>query len=141
MLRPLADGGLTRRGGRVTVGSLRTPQFRFFLSGGSSFAPKLLFDSSPAGDTRVARRKSTSDSAAIVYATRFTSIGLKQPSIDDTPHRVYICCTKSPTDFYIQYLSCRELLAHVNANVGKCSAHAERLVDPVAGLPCIALFP
>jgi hypothetical protein len=97
-----------------------------------------LFHSSSDG-SKAPPLKTVKAATSINYATNYASIGFKRKS--NKLERVSVCYAYSPTEFYIQYSALEKQLTNVNERVRKSVAHAEPLIDPVAGLPCLALFP
>jgi hypothetical protein len=91
-------------------------------------------DSSP-------RRTSQSQSAdaSKVYAKKFSSKQLKQPV--NKCNQVWVSSAKSPYEFFVQYFCYKDMLQEVMKNVEMSFPNSDPLIDPVEGLPCVAIFP
>jgi len=92
-------------------------------------------DSSP---SRRALQTQSTD-AIKVYATKFSSTQLKKPS--DGRNEVVVCSAKSPNELWVQYFCYREKLEEVMRNVKVSFPNSDPLINPVEGLPCVAVFP
>ncbi|KAK4029058.1 hypothetical protein OUZ56_022070 [Daphnia magna] len=80
-----------------------------------------------------------SSEAIKVYAKKFVSTQLKQQF--DDPSEVNVCSAKSPDEFYVQFYRYRKMLEEIMASVASSAPNSDPLVNPVEGLPCLALFP
>ncbi|KAI9559574.1 hypothetical protein GHT06_013579 [Daphnia sinensis] len=80
-----------------------------------------------------------SSEAIKIYAKKFISTQLKQ-QLDD-PNEVNVCSAKSPDEFYVQFYRYRKLLEEIMASVTTSATNSDPLVNPVEGLPCLAIFP
>ncbi|XP_045034654.1 LOW QUALITY PROTEIN: uncharacterized protein LOC116930611 [Daphnia magna] len=80
-----------------------------------------------------------SSEAIKVYAKKFVSTQLKQ-QFDDSSE-VNVCSAKSPDEFYVQFYRYRKMLEEIMASVASSAPNSDPLVNPVEGLPCLALFP
>ncbi|XP_046653473.1 uncharacterized protein LOC124344087 [Daphnia pulicaria] len=76
---------------------------------------------------------------AKIYAAEFSSRKLTLPS--DKPQQVSVCFVKSPSEFFIQYDAFREILTKLMESINKSAAISNPLINPVEGMPCVALYP
>ncbi|KZS17360.1 Uncharacterized protein APZ42_016991 [Daphnia magna] len=78
-------------------------------------------------------------SAAKTYAKEFSPGRLQL--ISDKPSKVSVCFAKSPSEFYIQYFTFREILQQLMKSINNSAIMSDPLVNPTEGLPCLAIYP
>lgn len=73
-----------------------------------------------------------------MYAKSFPCMQFKLLSGEIS--KVNVCWAKSPDEFYVQCYRYHDMLEEIMKNVAISAPNADPLVNPVEGLPCLALF-